>query len=273
MKNNRQSNAFTLIELLVVIAIIAILAAILFPVFAQAREKARQSSCLSNMKQIGLAVVQYSQDYDETFPAGLHDPWWQCSWVWATTPYLKSIDVLRCPDDPGGDPVASHSWTGVRTTYVANGLIRWDGVSQNELRGVMGMAQSWVKDHGVQSLANVNRPADSIMFAERAHVYPLAEKSVGTSYNWGPSAFLSGQNWWDADGGVPTAPGAIPDGARPKTANKYDPAGPNGGVMAVHNDRANFAFVDGHVKSMDPKATNPNEATRPQDNMWNVKRN
>ncbi len=64
-----QKKGFTLIELLVVIAIIAILAAILFPVFARAREKARASSCLSNMKQIGLAVLQYAQDYDENFPA------------------------------------------------------------------------------------------------------------------------------------------------------------------------------------------------------------
>src|SRR5436305_5829833 len=64
----KQNRAFTLIELLVVIAIIAILAAILFPVFAQAREKARSISCLSNTKQLGLAVMMYVQDYDETFP-------------------------------------------------------------------------------------------------------------------------------------------------------------------------------------------------------------
>ena len=66
--HSRPARAFTLIELLVVIAIIAILAAILFPVFAQAREKARQTSCLSNVKQMGLAVIQYTQDYDETYP-------------------------------------------------------------------------------------------------------------------------------------------------------------------------------------------------------------
>ena len=66
--NNSRTQGFTLIELLVVIAIIAILAAILFPVFAQAREKARQTACLSNMKQIGTAIYMYTQDYDETYP-------------------------------------------------------------------------------------------------------------------------------------------------------------------------------------------------------------
>src|ERR1051326_5958910 len=74
---NHSTKAFTLIELLVVIAIIAILAAILFPVFAQAREKARQTSCLSNEKQLGLAVMQYLQDYDELLPTGTAEYCWQ----------------------------------------------------------------------------------------------------------------------------------------------------------------------------------------------------
>jgi prepilin-type N-terminal cleavage/methylation domain-containing protein len=99
--------AFTLIELLVVIAIIAILAAILFPVFAQAREKARQASCMSNLKQIGLGMLQYTQDYDETFPidwqGGLGTGSWgngSCvNWVISTQPYIKSIQILKCPDD------------------------------------------------------------------------------------------------------------------------------------------------------------------------------
>ncbi len=89
---------FTLIELLVVIAIIAILAAILFPVFAKAREKARQATCVSNLKQLGLAQMQYVQDYDETFPTIA----WSLStgpyrFAYVLEPYLKSKGVLKCP--------------------------------------------------------------------------------------------------------------------------------------------------------------------------------
>src|ERR1700677_3124023 len=90
---------FTLIELLVVIAIIAILAAILFPVFAKVREKARQISCTSNMKQIGLGIIQYTEDYDETYPGtnGLIN---SGNWAQAIYPYVKSTGVFKCPDNP-----------------------------------------------------------------------------------------------------------------------------------------------------------------------------
>jgi prepilin-type N-terminal cleavage/methylation domain-containing protein/prepilin-type processing-associated H-X9-DG protein len=94
-------SAFTLIELLVVIAIIAVLAAILFPVFAQAREKARQSTCLSNQRQFGLGVMMYVQDYDETYPTGYHASNDNLKlpevWFKQVQPYLKSVDVYRCP--------------------------------------------------------------------------------------------------------------------------------------------------------------------------------
>ncbi len=96
-----KQRAFTLIELLVVIAIIAILAAILFPVFAKAREKARQSSCLSNVKQLMLATMQYTQDYDETLPLNGRDdtvtPSYNVRWYNCIEPYVKSAGVFACP--------------------------------------------------------------------------------------------------------------------------------------------------------------------------------
>lgn len=102
-----RNRAFTLIELLIVIAIIAILAAILFPVFAQARGKARQSACSSNERQLGMAVQLYVQDYDEQYPNGLgvvggQRVWAGEGWAGQCSPYVKSADIYRCPSDTPG---------------------------------------------------------------------------------------------------------------------------------------------------------------------------
>src|SRR3989454_2319765 len=105
--------AFSLTELLVVIAIIAIIAALRSPVFAQARERARMTACMSNMRQLGMALMQYVQDYDETFPYlrfhGVGAQKGSHTYVWknAIAPYLKNIDVLACPSNP-----FSHSLPG-----------------------------------------------------------------------------------------------------------------------------------------------------------------
>ncbi|MEI6499450.1 MAG: prepilin-type N-terminal cleavage/methylation domain-containing protein [Armatimonadota bacterium] len=118
-----RNRGFTLIELLVVIAIIAILAAILFPVFAKAREKARQASCLSNVKQMGLAVLAYAQDYDEMLPPAIAGPitgplytiFDLCS------PYTKNTQIQWCPSDPVGG--VNYSSFGIaRYSYGWNGL-------------------------------------------------------------------------------------------------------------------------------------------------------
>ena len=119
----QRRNAFTLIELLVVIAIIAILAAILFPVFAQAREKARAISCLSNMNQLGLSMQMYVQDYDETFPYWNWGNSWQGAsgpsannvssfWSNAIYPYVKSAGVYNCPDNNDQSTLAQTGFFG-----------------------------------------------------------------------------------------------------------------------------------------------------------------
>ncbi|MBI5834527.1 MAG: DUF1559 domain-containing protein [Armatimonadetes bacterium] len=107
---SRERKAFTLIELLVVIAIIAILAAILFPVFAKAREKARTSSCSSNVKQISLGILQYAQDYDELLPKNNGTRWYN-----AVDAYIKSTQVMVCP--------SKNQYRGYATNY---NLINWD---------------------------------------------------------------------------------------------------------------------------------------------------
>ena len=122
--NRRHAQGFTLIELLVVIAIIVILAAILYPVFARARENARRSSCQSNLKQIGLSLIQYSQDYDELYLNAGNDGG---TFVWqdALAPYAKSTQIFQCPSDSVKDyayqPPATRADTHQSGSYAMSG--------------------------------------------------------------------------------------------------------------------------------------------------------
>lgn len=163
-------NAFTLIELLVVIAIIAVLAAILFPVFAQAREKARATSCLSNMKQIGMAEQMYVQDYDErTFfraNASAPSPWRsnavipnanlraQASWWNLLTPYLQNTQVFTCPSDAGPTPSKDlHLALTIRRSYMALSTVESLSLTQvDDPVETMVITEKWDKDYtGVRS--------------------------------------------------------------------------------------------------------------------------
>ena len=117
--SSTRSAGFTLIELLVVIAIIAILAAILFPAFAKARESARRVSCTNNMKQIGTAIMQYTQEYDEVMPRVNYTNasvpsaiGGRMTWDMAIQPYLKSTGIFRCPSDTGSALMDMSSWPG-----------------------------------------------------------------------------------------------------------------------------------------------------------------
>jgi len=155
---------FTLIELLVVIAIIAILAAILFPVFARAREKARQSSCLSNTKQIMLAIVQYTQDYDETYPyaSSWGDPANRTYWTEGLEPYIKNEQILRCPSNQ----------------KVPNGY-GWN--YQNF--GYMTSAGSFSYGPG-KALADVSQPAETIIIGDNPDTGDYGD---GSLFIYGPS--------------------------------------------------------------------------------------
>ena len=138
---------FTLIELLVVIAIIAILAAILFPVFAKAREKARQSACLSNMKQLGLGLMQYVSDYDGVYPLSYYYPngtggsTGYCHWSAMIKPYVKSDQLWVCNSDPnkGVQPTNTFDYQAPKISYLGNELlmgrpkVNFKVVSESEL--------------------------------------------------------------------------------------------------------------------------------------------
>ncbi|MFW6437442.1 MAG: DUF1559 domain-containing protein [Armatimonadota bacterium] len=144
---------FTLIELLVVIAIIAILAAILFPVFARAREKARQSSCLSNIKQITLGVLMYTQDYDETLPRARF--WYTGSgspylYTRAIQPYVNNEQIFICPSDPNG-------------VYV-------EGWGSSPSRTDMSYGYNWDNQNSNAKLAAAESPAQTMLIAD-AHGY------------------------------------------------------------------------------------------------------
>jgi prepilin-type N-terminal cleavage/methylation domain-containing protein/prepilin-type processing-associated H-X9-DG protein len=241
---HRRSNhqGFTLIELLVVIAIIAILAAILFPVFAQAREKARMTACLSNVKQIALGVQMYAQDYDELLPVAGYNAQCRGRWQFQVYPYVKNQQVFTCPN------LASNPWVyGVgNLTCAQNSVVVQVGTND---RGGYGWSYALQGDSGGQtgavldraagySLARINKPADTIIIGETG--FP------------GTSSQAAGWAVMAADPRLPYAasfgqPGLFFQGRHHTSKTRSDTSG----AMPLPIDgRANVAFLDGHAKNL-----------------------
>lgn len=287
MKRRTLRKGFTLIELLVVIAIIAILAAILFPVFAQAREKARAISCASNEKQMGLAVLQYVQDYDEAWPigcvwggdGGANDTFnYQSTWVGKVQPYVKTLDIFGCPDDPEAFQFKRKygAWGNIGQSYAANAYTQGVGADGRDVlhgpflfdTGPVSDGVMWTEENPMTD-GRISFPSDTVMISEKyAADSDYANRLTGYMNNcfeggWYASLF-TGPN---VVGGDLTQP--IPNGQLPAAAY---PNGPDGGVSAHHQGMANFVFCDGHVKAMNPIKTNPCPGSHPEENMWDATR-
>ena len=229
--NTAQRKGFTLIELLIVIAIIAILASILFPVFARARENARRTSCLSNMKQIGLAVMQYTQDYDERFvPQNIHTIAGTFStsppysrprgWADALYPYTKSIQIFQCPSErqgPSEDPMDSVADAGSFSDYAINERIADAG------------------GNGAALASQIPRPSLTILLTDSVGATSTATNE-GCIVSVDCAAANIGQASVPGSGRalMPDTGGVAPNIPRPSEAR--------------HLGGHNVAFVDGHAK-------------------------
>ncbi|MFQ6097060.1 MAG: DUF1559 domain-containing protein [Armatimonadota bacterium] len=227
---SRSKDGFTLIELLVVIAIIAILAAILFPVFARAREKARQTSCLSNVRQLAMAVHMYVSDY-EAYPLHSHkeqgNPGWR--WMLMLLPYVRNEAIYRCPSShPGPVDLTSSSQTyGYNYQYLGNG------------RNPTGSGPALLVGD-----SEVRFPAQTIAIADSAGL----ARYLGT--------ISEGKSGYSID---PPLPNPIFGAYYGGTADRGDRAL----TAPRHNEGANFAFCDGHAKWLRLEAVNADNS------LWN----
>jgi prepilin-type N-terminal cleavage/methylation domain-containing protein/prepilin-type processing-associated H-X9-DG protein len=240
----RKRSAFTLIELLVVITIIAILAAILFPVFAQAHEKVRQTACLSNMKQILTAEQMYAQDYDEMLERIYHQTYSSArdKWAWGAQdslfPYTKNEKIWQCPSDSVprddcdatyGQPI-SYSLTHYQKPTLEDPML--------DVIKTFGLHACYL-DEDSKTLSEIGAPAETIS------VFEL----------WTTASYTEGYPYWFRDVRLvrqaPVWPNAYTYtwcSSRPDAARL---------AIGAHNSMANYGFTDGHVKALRQEALMP----------------
>ncbi len=265
VSRNAARSGFTLIELLVVIAIIAILAAILFPVFAQAREKARAIACLSDTKQLALGITQYEQDFDEKCPNGVNPYGGGQGWAGQIYPYVKSTGVFLCPDDPailsGAGGTVFHP-----ASYAYNSQVSIP--APNQSAGCASPGEDSL------SIAAYNSPARTVLLAE---VKLSTGYDVSQGFNAGAGTVANGDDDLQTCGGSPAGYGI---------GGAYDPSGYNSnlgtpggnagtmkwttgylrnartgaalgdfdGPLGRHQGGANYVMADGHAKFFKPGA-------------------
>ena len=254
-RNPRNSSGFTLLELLVVVAIIALLSAILFPVFSRVRENARRATCQSNLKQLGLAITQYTQDYDETFPMVNTNFWCDDSVALPAcpagspamitmqtnlTPYVKDSQIWKCPDTAG-----TRDWATNDYGYAAYmGELEFDGLSYTDPGLVV-----------TSSLSSLKSPSTLIMMTDVMTAVvnpgPLWASSSSDPSTWIEYSIHHTQQAFGSGDGVMDPPNVM-------TTNQPNGLGNNGhGVVnggnawpaPRHLGTTNALYCDGHVKA------------------------
>jgi prepilin-type N-terminal cleavage/methylation domain-containing protein len=303
MKKALIRKAFTLIELLVVIAIIAILAAILFPVFAQAKLAAKKTQSLSGVKQLDLAIQMYLNDYDDEYLPGFNAGNPQGNWGEYTSkgvdqnvewdidiqPYVKNLPIFFSPvDSMAGHELNGLSWAGVGVSFSCNGWMSANGYNGGApLRGPMGLEfatgvnDGWINGplayNGHLGGSQLTQPAGTILLAEKDESDIAKDVAAHPSQFCCTAGTYSAYGPWLVFGGTPVDWGTWGGQLIPNDFNTTPTGtfgyGPNGAVSTNYGGTMSvFSYCDGHAKTVAAVSTDPNPNSQPQNNQWDAMR-